>query len=475
LRVASCGLLLVALLAVAPTAAATTPGGGSSSTSRSGASNTTTTTTTAPSNDTTSESAASKVSAKADAKAGAASLRRDREAIRAEVAALRGQREEQYNRWALSQLALENAQNEVSGALMRAEKARLDALDARDRLNEYAAEAFMSPPASESLAVLAMADALEASRAHDLLSIVADEQREAVGAFLTAQDLESRRSKDAEVKVAEYSTAEEASAVELSRLDEMLARQEALDAEIDARLDTALAEVAALDEVDRKAARELEAQEKALAEESKAAIAATPAATPSTPRAPSSSSARPASSASAAPAAPSGTAGSTAPAPVTPAQPATTTTTTAPKPSGPPPAPPSGIVTWQDVTKVGGIWVHRSIASRVEALLAAASASGVSLGGGGFRDPSEQIRLRQAHCGPTEYDVYYKPASQCTPPTAQPGKSMHERGLAIDFTVNGRAISSRSDPAFQWLAANAASYGFYNLPSEPWHWSTNGS
>ena len=119
--------------------------------------------------------------------------------------------------------------------------------------------------------------------------------------------------------------------------------------------------------------------------------------------------------------------------------------------------------------------MHRSIASRVQGLLDAAAASGIRLGGGGFRDPSEQIRLRQAHCGPSEYDVYYKPASQCTPPTAQPGKSMHERGLAIDFTVNGRVISSRSDAAFQWLAANAASFGFYNLPSEPWHWSTNGS
>jgi len=51
---------------------------------------------------------------------------------------------------------------------------------------------------------------------------------------------------------------------------------------------------------------------------------------------------------------------------------------------------------------------------------------------------------------------------------------MHERGLAIDFTYQGRVISSRSSPGYQWLAAHAGSYGFYNLPSEPWHWSTNG-
>jgi D-alanyl-D-alanine carboxypeptidase len=52
---------------------------------------------------------------------------------------------------------------------------------------------------------------------------------------------------------------------------------------------------------------------------------------------------------------------------------------------------------------------------------------------------------------------------------------MHELGLAIDFTLNGSLISSRSNPGYQWLAANAGGYGFYNLPSEPWHWSVNGN
>jgi D-alanyl-D-alanine carboxypeptidase len=52
---------------------------------------------------------------------------------------------------------------------------------------------------------------------------------------------------------------------------------------------------------------------------------------------------------------------------------------------------------------------------------------------------------------------------------------MHERGLAIDFTYQGSIITSKSNPAFKWLAANAKKYGLYNLPSEPWHWSTNGN
>ena len=52
---------------------------------------------------------------------------------------------------------------------------------------------------------------------------------------------------------------------------------------------------------------------------------------------------------------------------------------------------------------------------------------------------------------------------------------MHERGLAIDFTYQGSIITSKSNPAFKWLSANAKNYGLYNLPSEPWHWSTNGN
>jgi LAS superfamily LD-carboxypeptidase LdcB len=68
------------------------------------------------------------------------------------------------------------------------------------------------------------------------------------------------------------------------------------------------------------------------------------------------------------------------------------------------------------------------------------------------------------------------PASQCSPPTAIPGTSEHERGLAIDFRCNGQSIGqrARSNPCFVWLSRHAAEYGFYNLPSEAWHWSTTG-
>jgi LAS superfamily LD-carboxypeptidase LdcB len=123
---------------------------------------------------------------------------------------------------------------------------------------------------------------------------------------------------------------------------------------------------------------------------------------------------------------------------------------------------------------VRGITVNRSIADRTEALLAAAAADGVVLRGTGYRDPAAQIALRRAHCGPTYYDIYFKPPFECVPPTAIPGSSMHEQGLAIDFTWNGSSITTQDNPGFVWLAANAARFGFFNLPSEPWHWSTTG-
>ncbi len=126
-----------------------------------------------------------------------------------------------------------------------------------------------------------------------------------------------------------------------------------------------------------------------------------------------------------------------------------------------------------DTVVVRGIRVHKVIAPQLELMLQAASLDGIELGGGGYRSTEQQIALRRAHCG--EAGVFTAPASACSPPTARPGSSLHEIGLAIDFTVDGRTIGSRSQPAFIWLAEHAHEYGFTNLPSEPWHWSVNGN
>ncbi len=138
-------------------------------------------------------------------------------------------------------------------------------------------------------------------------------------------------------------------------------------------------------------------------------------------------------------------------------------------------APTSTNVSADELRTVRGIKVHESIYVNVLNLLNAAADDGITLGGGGYRSYSSQVQLRRYHCGTSQYAVYSKPARTCRPPTARPGYSMHERGLAIDFTANGRAITSRNTTAFRWLRDNAARYGFKNLPSEPWHWSTNGN
>lgn len=133
------------------------------------------------------------------------------------------------------------------------------------------------------------------------------------------------------------------------------------------------------------------------------------------------------------------------------------------------------VATPDEITNVQGLYVHKNIASKVDELLSAARGDGVDLSGWGYRSNLKQIELRQKHCGTSEYAVWEMPASSCRPPTARPGQSMHERGLAIDFTYNGGSMTSRSNPGFVWLNNNAHRWGFVNLPSEPWHWSTTGA
>lgn len=127
------------------------------------------------------------------------------------------------------------------------------------------------------------------------------------------------------------------------------------------------------------------------------------------------------------------------------------------------------------IVTVEGFRVHASIAGSLHDMVVAARADGIDLRGKGYRSTSRQIELRRQNCGPTEFDIWEKSSSACSPPTAKPNRSLHESGLAIDFRQGEDSITSRSQPAYRWLAANAAAYGFFNLPSEPWHWSVSAS
>ncbi|WCO68624.1 D-alanyl-D-alanine carboxypeptidase family protein [Iamia majanohamensis] len=120
-----------------------------------------------------------------------------------------------------------------------------------------------------------------------------------------------------------------------------------------------------------------------------------------------------------------------------------------------------------DLCTVAGITVNCLIADQLGEMVLHAATDGVVLTGFGYRSTAEQMALRAAHC---DGDVFGRPASACSPPTARPGSSLHEVGLAIDFD----RCSTRATACFRWLDEHAAEHGFKNLPSEPWHWSTSG-
>ncbi len=106
------------------------------------------------------------------------------------------------------------------------------------------------------------------------------------------------------------------------------------------------------------------------------------------------------------------------------------------------------------LTTVRGSPSRSSIAGQLDRMLAAAQADGLTFGGSGYRDSSAQWELRKQNCP----DPANSPPSACHPPTARAGASMHERGLAIDFTYSGRVIGSHDDPGYQWLGANAGRF-----------------
>ncbi|WP_232344630.1 M15 family metallopeptidase [Actinoplanes awajinensis] len=123
-----------------------------------------------------------------------------------------------------------------------------------------------------------------------------------------------------------------------------------------------------------------------------------------------------------------------------------------------------------DTTLVYSVTVNKTVAFAFKRMVDDARADGVQISGGGFRTTQRQIELRTINGCP---DVWTAPASSCRVPTAIPGRSLHEIGLAVDISSAGKTISSKT-PAFKWLTVHAKEYGFVNLPAEAWHWSITG-
>ena len=125
-----------------------------------------------------------------------------------------------------------------------------------------------------------------------------------------------------------------------------------------------------------------------------------------------------------------------------------------------------------DTCRVYGITVNKTIAYPLQRMIEDAHNDGIELSGSGLRTEQQQIQLRVTNGCP---DIWTAPASSCKVPTAIPGRSLHEIGLAVDLTCANKLIKDRNSPAFRWLVAHAGRYGFTNLPSEPWHWSITGN
>jgi peptidoglycan hydrolase CwlO-like protein len=303
-------------------------------------------------------------------------------------------------------------------AAVQAKTAEIEVL--RDEIREFAVQAFVHPPADDALAALDTSDPGEAAEKRALLEFQNTNDADLLDRLTAAEeDLEVQR------QLAEEASqrAQEKRAAAANRLGELTSardQQAAYAAQVESRLDHALGEAAALAEIDATLSRRIAADQAALARKAAAAGGR--------------------------------------------------------RSGGGSSVTFNGSLSSVSCPSGGSITVASSIADNLQALLNAASSAGVSMCGGGYRSSEGQIETRRNNCGTSYYDIYQKPAGDCSPPTARPGQSMHEQGLAVDFTCNGGgAITSQSSPCFRWLDNNAGRYGFYNLPSEPWHWSSNGN
>ncbi|CAN5224469.1 hypothetical protein BH24ACT1_BH24ACT1_05280 [soil metagenome] len=335
--------------------------------------------------------------------------------------------------------AADQAAASLAAAQQEEQQAQGEIVELESMVREIAIEEYMRPTTVDPMVVLSSETVADASRRSALLDFRSQRDAEILDQLRAArQDVELRR-QEAERATAH---AEQQRAEVTGRVDQLeQARDQQADfaASVEQRLDATLSEAAALADLDAELAGQIAAEEARIAATLRARAAARPQLAPE---------ARSASGGGSSGGGSSGGRSSQAPA---------------------------SIVGSGSIVSVNGIRVSTQIADQLRALLDAAAADGHSFAGGGYRDPSSQVALRRSNCGSSDYAVYSMPASQCSPPTARPGSSMHEQGLAVDFTYNGSLITSRSNPGFVWLNGNASRFGFYNLPSEPWHWSTNGN
>ena len=398
-------------------------------------------------------------------------------AIDARIAEQQGHVEEAAAASASAAAAVEQATGQVAAA-------QVLVVQARERLRLAAVTAFVSSPSDGGTMALLGGDLDQVGKRLVLASVPLDAVLDAIDALSAAKEQAIARRRDLE---AAKTAAEQAEADQRALLDQLnqdrASQQHLLDEAAD-RLDRALAESDVLAGRDAELAEQLRARQQELL----ARLAATPvrarASRADRGRAERRSRGGRAAAARRPLATPARWGTARVPGRRTPLRRARTVAqgrrtgprragrTAAPadappvdEPSAPPPPPPaqssSGDHSAQlvpvDTVWVGGIEVAASIAGQVAALLAAAAADGLVLSGSGYRSIYEQIAIRRQICGPTDYDIWDRPSWECSPPVARPGRSNHEKGLAIDFTgPDGDLVRTQDSPTFIWLSANAA-------------------
>ncbi|HEX6419412.1 MAG TPA: M15 family metallopeptidase [Acidimicrobiales bacterium] len=364
-------------------------------------------------------------------------LRSDSAVVTGTLAEVRENVEAQKAQLASAQAAVDAARAELATAEAALAETRTKLAELSVATDAVVVDMFVSPPSESALESLASESVMDATVKQSILDRQTNADAAELDEYLTLQEqLEVEEAeRQAAADAAEDAEAEAAAA--LADVESAVGQQAAFAVEVERRLERRLAEAAALEDVDPALAEEIRAREaeiaaalRALDEEVQAEIARQRAAEL---------------------------------AEIAEANKGI---------SGIKPVP--GGVTNVACPGGGTVQVAGDIAGQVERLLADASEAGISMCGHGYRDPAEQIAVRRANCGSSNYAIYQAPSSYCSPPTARPGTSLHEQGLAIDFTVGGGTIGYGSS-AYDWLRAHAADYGLYNLPGEPWHWSVDGN
>ena len=300
--------------------------------------------------------------------------------------------------------ALAESNAALAAARQREAQTQAEIDELNGTLTHVAVDAYMNAGTLEDTnALLHSEDIDEGIRRRSLVDLRAGQYRDVLDQLRSlSEDLAIARS-DAETAAAAAATHQADVADRLDSAQTARDQQAAVAAEVDARLDHALSEAAGLQALDAQLSPQIAAEQAALAARNRAA-------------------ARQGGS--------SGGGGS----------------------SGPFTGGPGCLQT------VRGITVACSIAGSLDSMLGAAAADGITMRGGGYRSSDSQIALRRAHCGTSDYAIYEMPPSSCSPPTARPGQSMHEQGLAIDFTCNGGGVisSARARASAGWRPTPAA-------------------